>query len=85
MGRKALGYATVGKLLVTASLSASFVLSSAAWALDLDQAISQQNSAASQIVKTLGRDKKPNSQTRRHTKKKVYVVLIKRAHSHKKA
>lgn len=80
-----MGCGIVGKLLVTVSLSVGVMLSNAACALDLDQAISQQNSDASQIVKTLGRDKKPNSQTRRHTKKKVYVVLFKRAHSHKKS
>jgi hypothetical protein len=67
--RRVLGWMTVGLL--------SLVLSSSAWALDLDHAIAQQNQDSTQIVKTLGRGKKVNTHTSRRTKKKVYVVMIK--------
>ena len=73
--RRVLGWMTVGLL--------SLVLSSSAWALDLDHAIAQQNQDCSQIAKTLGRGKKVNQQTSRRTKKKVYIVLVK-ARPHKK-
>ncbi|MGZ6480463.1 MAG: hypothetical protein ACXWQE_14230, partial [Bdellovibrionales bacterium] len=73
---RVLGWMTGGLL--------SLVLSSSAWALDLDRSIAQQNQDATQIVKTLGRGKKVNSHTTRRTKKKVYVVLFK-AHPRKKA
>lgn len=73
---RVLGWMTVGLL--------SLVLSSSAWALDLDRSIAQQNQDSSQIVKTLGRGKKVNQETTRRTKKKVYVILFK-SKSRKKA
>jgi hypothetical protein len=52
----------------------SFVLSSPAWALDLDQAIAQQDVVTVQLVDTLGH--KVNSRTTKDTKKKMKVVLF---------
>lgn len=73
--RRELGWLTAGLL--------SFLLSTPAWALDLDQSIASQEQGAAHIIKTIGHGKKPNQHTSRKTKKKVYVMLFK-AHPHKK-
>ena len=74
--KRVLGLVAVGLL--------SIILSSSAWALDLDQSIQQQSADAAQVMQTLGRGQRPNQHTSRKTKKKVYVMLMK-AHPHKKA
>ena len=56
----------------------SMLISLPAWALDLDQTIQQKDSDAQQILQTLGQGKKPDSQTTYKTKKKVYVILLKK-------
>ncbi len=58
-----------------------FSLSASAWGLDLDRKIQSENKDVAQVLSTLGR--RPNSQTSRFTKKKVYVQLL-RAHKHRR-
>ena len=54
----------------------SFLLSSNAWALNYDRSIQSIEKETAQVSKTLGQGKKPNQQTTRRTKKKVYVQLL---------
>ena len=66
-GRR-LGWWTVGLL--------SVMLSSSAWALDLDHEIQAREDAAAQVLSTLGRDKQVNQQTSEDTDAKVQVQMI---------
>ena len=70
--RRVLGWMTVGLL--------SLVLSSSAWALDLDGSIAKQEADATQIMSTLAHHHHtaPNRHTtRKIKKKKVYVMIFK--------
>ena len=73
--RRRLGWLAAGML--------SFLLSSPAWALDLDQSIRLQESDSAQILQTLGHGQRVNHTTSRSTKKKVRLVLL-RSHGRKK-
>jgi hypothetical protein len=79
--RRVLGWLAVGLL--------SLVLSSSAWALDLDGSIQQQETDAAQIMSTLAHHHHtPPSKhsTRKIKHRKVYVMIFKaHAKPHKKA
>ncbi|NJL25381.1 MAG: hypothetical protein HC902_09520 [Calothrix sp. SM1_5_4] len=57
----------------------ALVLSSSAWALDLDQEIRRQDADSAQILNTLGRGKRPNQETSKETDKNVKIEMIRAA------
>ena len=66
--RRKLGWLAAGMLCL---------LSSSAWALDLDREIHRQNGDSAQILSTLGRSKGVNVKTSKDTDRKVQVQMIK--------
>jgi hypothetical protein len=56
-------------------LALSLVFSSSAWALDLDREIQRQGAEASQVLGSLGHDRRPNQTTSKETDKLIQVEL----------
>jgi hypothetical protein len=66
-----MGWLPVGVLALSLAL-----ISSSAFALDIDQEMARQNADSAQVINTLGRHKAPNQETSKETDKAVKVEML---------